>query len=110
MTESAGVDRWQQQGRPPARGSDLRSVPFRYAARDGIEQPATVTDPGDAEVLEIFQREAGQKLSGNGILVECRLVLAKIQRTQPVGNVHTASSNPTGERAKGGQASSRDNY
>ena len=77
---------------------------------DGIEQPTTVTDPRDAEVLEIFRREARQKLSGDGILVESALVLAKVQRTQPVGNVHTASSNPADERAKGGQASSRDNY
>ena len=56
--------------------------------RDRIQQTTAVTDRRNAEILQVLRRQTRQQITGDGILLECRLILAKIKRAQPVGNFH----------------------
>ncbi|MFL5256192.1 MAG: hypothetical protein ACJ8AI_25505 [Rhodopila sp.] len=53
-----------------------------------------MADQGNAEVPEIVGRQSGQDFGIDGILVECRLILAATQVAQPTSNIHQRSLRP----------------
>src|SRR3954452_5832781 len=56
--------------------------------RDGIKQPAAMTDCRDAEILKIFGSQTWKQISRDGILFEYRLILTEMQGTQPCCQLH----------------------
>jgi hypothetical protein len=49
-----------------------------------------MTDSGNAKVLQVFRGKTGQQVCVDRILAECRLILLKTKRSQPVRDVHRA--------------------
>src|ERR1700756_4332298 len=47
-----------------------------------------MADGDNAKIFKVLCRKSRDKVSGDGVLAECRLILAKTLRPQPVRDVH----------------------
>ena len=66
----------------------LRGGQFGAERRDGVEQPPAMPDQVDAEILQVFGRQAPQYPCVDLVRAECRLVLLEPELPQPICDIH----------------------
>jgi hypothetical protein len=66
---------------------------FRVSAqsRDRVEQLAAVPNDADAQVLQVFSRQAQQNRVVDLVLAECCLIPFEVKAPQPTSEVHDSA-------------------
>jgi hypothetical protein len=88
------------RGRPRAAGRSGQDA----EGSDAVQQLAAVANRGSTELPEIVRRKTGQHRSADVTLAECRRVLAKTQRAQPIRDVQTFTGGLTSQISGAGGA------